>query len=144
MSLKIKGAVGVLLALMAGQVILGMRTQSPTADEFSHHAASGYSSLVAFGDFRMNPASPPLPRYLSAIPLLFLGARAPLDHPSWAAADSPEFARQFFYHYNSNADNLIFWARLPIALVSLVFGFLVFIFATELFGPRAGLAALVL
>ena len=144
MSLRIKGFAGLLLALMVAQAVLAMRTKSPTADEFSHHVASAYSSLVTRGDFRLIPISPPLPRILSAIPLLWLGAKAPLDHPSWQAGDSPEFARQFFYHANTNADQLIFWARVPIVMVSVVFAFSVFLFAGELFGAWAGLASLAL
>ena len=78
----------ILLALFFGQVFFAMRTKSTTCDEFAHHTASGYSHLVT-GDFRMNPAEPPLSRLLSAIPLYFLGAKAPLDHESWKSGDSP-------------------------------------------------------
>src|SRR3989338_3730766 len=88
-------AAAVCLFVLAAQVVTAMRTKSPTCDEFSHHVASGYSYLVT-GDFRMNPASPPLPRLLSALPLLFLKPQVPLEHPSWKEGNSPEFARQFF------------------------------------------------
>ena len=75
-------AAAVCLFVLAAQVVTAMRTKSPTCDEFSHHVASGYSYLVT-GDFRMNPASPPLPRMLAALPLLFLKAKVPLGHISW-------------------------------------------------------------
>lgn len=135
--------VALLLALLAGQAVLSMRTKSPTADELAHHVASGYSYLVT-KDFRMNPASPPLPRMLAGFPLLFLGAKAPLDHPSWKEGNSPEFAQQFFYVYNKDADRLIFWARVPIVVLSVIFGFFVFWWGRKLFGEWAGLAALFL
>jgi len=134
---------GFLLVLLAGQAICSMRTKSPTADELAHHVASGYSYLVT-KDFRMNPASPPLPRMLAGLPLLFLKAKAPLDHPSWEAGNSPEFAQQFFYVYNKDADRLIFWARVPIVILSVLFGFFVFWWGRKLFGDWAGLAALFL
>ena len=89
---RVQLGVLLLLALMATQTVSAMRTKSPTADEFAHHVASGYSYWLT-RDFRMNPASPPLPRLLAAFPLLFLNARAPLDHASWRNGDSPEFAR---------------------------------------------------
>ena len=136
-------SVAVLLALLFAQVFFAMRTKSPTSDELAHQVASGYSHLVT-GDFRMNPAVPPLSRLLSALPLYFLGAKAPLDHVSWQAGNSPEFARQFFYQANHNQDQLIFWARMPILLLSLVFGYFVFVWAHELFGISGGLSALLL
>lgn len=136
-------AAGLCLFILAAQVMTAMRTKSPTCDEFSHHVASGYSYLVT-GDFRMNPASPPLPRMLAALPLLFLRAKAPLDHDSWQKGDSPEFARQFFEVANHNQDQLIFWARFPIALLSVLFGYAVFRWARSLWGDGGGLASLFL
>ncbi len=133
-----------LLLLLAVQVIPAMRTKSATSDEFSHHIASGYSYLLT-NDFRMNPASPPLPRMLTAVPLLFLGAKAPLDHDSWITGDSPEFARQFFYRYNpGRLDEFVFWARFPVVLLSIIFGLCLYVWGKRLFGETAGLAALIL
>src|SRR5688500_16140748 len=94
---KIRFANVILLILVAAQAIWAMRSKSPTSDEFSHHVASGYSYWVS-GDFRMNPASPPLPRLLAGFPLLFTKVQPPLDDPSWAEGDSPAFAKRFFYH----------------------------------------------
>ncbi len=68
--------VALLLAVFFGQTFFSMQTKAPTCDEFAHHTASGFSHLVT-RDFRMNPAAPPLPRLLSAIPLYFLGLKAP-------------------------------------------------------------------
>ncbi|OIO39108.1 MAG: hypothetical protein AUJ72_01365 [Candidatus Omnitrophica bacterium CG1_02_46_14] len=133
----------ILLAFLFVQVFFAMQTKSPTCDEFAHHTASGYSHLVT-GDFRMNPAEPPFSRFLSAIPLYFIGAKAPLDHWSWEKGDSPEFARQFFYGVNHDQDRLIFWARFPILIVSLVFGYFVYWWAKTFFGMVGGLAALAL
>jgi 4-amino-4-deoxy-L-arabinose transferase-like glycosyltransferase len=143
MSARLRLTVVILLAALAGQCIFSMRTKAPTSDELSHHVASGYSHLV-MRDFRMNPAMPPLPRLLSAIPLYFLGEKMPSDHISWKEGNSPVFAQEFFYHYNKNADQIIFWARFPIVLVSLLFALLVFAWARELFGDAGGIMALIL
>ncbi|MEK7211494.1 MAG: hypothetical protein AAB731_02590, partial [Patescibacteria group bacterium] len=131
------------MAALFLQVTFSMRTKAPTCDEFAHHIASGYSHLIT-GDFRMNPAAPPLPRLLSAIPLYFLGAKAPLDHWSWEKGDSPEFARQFFYTANHDQDKLVFLARLPILILSVFFAYFVFAWAKDLFGFAGGLGALLL
>ncbi len=140
---RIYGVAAILLAFLAGQTVLSMRTKSATADEFHHHIASGYSYLVT-GNFKMNPASPPFPRLLAAVPLYFLGAKAPLDHESWAKGNSPEFARQFFYHANDRPDEFIFWARVPFAALSVLFGLAVFLFSRHLFGNIAALVSLAL
>jgi len=136
-------AAGLCLFILAAQVVMAMRTKSPTCDEFFHHVASGYSYLVT-GDFRMNPASPPLPRMLAALPLLFLKAKAPLGHDSWQKGDSPKFARQFFEVVNDRQDDFIFWARIPIVLLSLLFGYAVFWWSRSLWGNGGGLVSLLL
>src|SRR5262249_26307959 len=116
------GLAALLLFFLVAQSFWAIRDKAPTCDEFAHHIASGYSYLVT-GDFRMNPASPPLPRMLAALPLVFLKAKAPLEHSSWTEGNSPEFAKQFFYVSNHRADGFIFWARLPILLLSLIFAY---------------------
>ena len=143
MKSRIVFPVAVLLAVFFGQVFFSMQTKAPTCDEFAHHTASGFSHLVT-ADFRMNPAAPPLPRLLSALPLYFLGVKAPLDDPSWAEGNSPVFAQKFFYQPGFSQDQIIFWARLPILFLSVVFGYFVYVWAQELFGLVWGISALVL
>ncbi len=135
----------IFLLLLPLQLIPAMIQKSPTSDELAHHLASGFSHLMK-QDFRMNPAMPPLPRYLTAVPMALMGAKGPWEHPSWEAGDSPAFAREFFYRANSDigADRLVFWARIPIVLLSMLFGWVVFLWARGLAGPVAGLAALAL
>lgn len=131
-----------LLALLAAQTVLSMRQKSPTCDEFAHHIANGYSYLVT-SDFRMNPASPPLARAWPTIPLRLMGAKLPLDHLSWKEGDSPEFARQFFYHANGDCVNrFVFWARTFVVLLSLLFGLVIFRFARRALGDLEALLAL--
>jgi len=132
-----------LLSCHALQTVLSMQKKAPTADELSFHVASGYSYLVT-GAFKLNPASPPLPRMLSALPLIAFKPNMPFDHPSWANGDTQVFSNQFFYHYNNRADDYIFWARLPIVILSLFFGLALFYWTQRLFNPLAGLFALTL
>ncbi len=129
---------------MGVRVTLEAAAKSPTNDEFFHHIANGATYWVT-KDFRMNPASPPLPRMAAALPLLMRGAKVPLYHPSWEEGDSPEFARQFFNVANEGRlDELIFWARIPTMLLSLFFGWMVFAWARGLFGNNAALISLTL
>lgn len=142
--MKVFLAAALLLACLFFQVVFSMKTKSPTCDEFAHHLANGYSYLVT-GDFRMNPASPPLSRMLPALPLLFMGAKVPTDHWSWEKGDSPHFARQFFYQANpGSTERFVFWSRVPVAIVSIFFGLAVFLFSRKLFGDIAGLISLCL
>ena len=124
-------------------VVYCIKANSPTCDEIAHHVASGYSYLQ-MRDFRMNPANPPLIREISAFPLLFLDLRAPLASDSWVQGNSPVFGRQFFYELNNNSDEIIFWARAPIASLSVILGFLVFLWASMLYGEKAGLLSVAL
>ncbi len=140
---RIEFFVPVLLALFFCLVLFSVGTKAPTCDEFAHHTASGFSHLVT-RDFRMNPAEPPLSRLLSAIPLYFIGAKAPLEDDSWAKGDSPAFAQKFFYQPGLSQDRIIFLARLPTLLLGVLFGYFVFVWARELFGDVGGVAALTL
>lgn len=143
LTLRARAAVLFLLAAIAAQGMWAIVDKSPTCDEFSNHIASGYSYLVT-RDFRLNPASPPLPRMLAALPLLFLHAAAPLQGRAWKTGNSPDFAHEFFYSANHRLDDFIFWARVPILLLSLLFALSVFFVAKGLLGEAGGLAALFL
>jgi hypothetical protein len=131
-----------LLTALALQAAFAMKSKSPTCDEFAHHLANGYSYLITH-DFRMNPASPPLSRIVPAIPLYFMGAKLPLDHESWAQGDTVAFAKEFFYQTNGDCVNrYVFWSRVPVVLLSVVFGLAVFLFARHLLGILGGVLSL--
>jgi hypothetical protein len=130
-----------LLLIHFSLVLKVIVSNSPTCDEIAHHVASGYS-YIKTGDFRLNPANPPLMRMISAAPLLFLKLNAPFADKSWEEGNSPVFGRQFFYEVNHNADQIIFWARYPMALLSLFLGLLVFLWSRKLFGNTGGLLSL--
>jgi 4-amino-4-deoxy-L-arabinose transferase-like glycosyltransferase len=118
-----------------------IQANSPTCDEVAHHVASGYSYLKT-GDFRMNPANPPLVREISALPLLFLRLNAPFERQSWHEGNSSVFGNEFFYKLGNDPELITFWSRVPIALLSVLLGLLVFIWSSQLFGVPAGLLSL--
>ncbi|MCX5666791.1 MAG: glycosyltransferase family 39 protein [Candidatus Omnitrophica bacterium] len=135
--------VTVLLTMFFLLVVTSTITKSPICDEAGHHIAAGYS-YVKTGDFRMNPSAPPLLRIIMGAPLLFLNLKIPMDNSSWVTINSTEFSRLFLFVYNKNADLIVFLSRLPMVLISTFLGILVFIWAKDLYGKKAGLFALLL
>ena len=119
------------------------RLKSPTYDEEAY-IARGYSYWKT-GDLRLRVRHPLLINALSGLPLLLLSdLKLPTDHPSWHEARYTPFAEQFLWHYNDNADQIVFLARLPTVLLGVLLGVFVFKWASELYGWKAGLLALFL
>ena len=143
--MKNRVVVFIALILLAHFILIlcCIKANSPTCDEIAHHVASGYSYLAA-KDFRMNPANPPFIREISALPLLFLNLKAPFNSESWERGDSPVFGREFFYLVNNNADEITFWSRVPIAILSVILGLIVFLWSNRLYGHKGGILSLAL
>ncbi|MEJ2744541.1 MAG: hypothetical protein P8123_02475, partial [bacterium] len=135
-------AIVVLLAVYALQAAAGMRQKSMVTDEMVTFLP-GYVELTK-GDFRLTYEHPPLSKYIAALPLLFLKPDLPLDHPAWKKADSPALGIYFIYHNRVDADRMIFWGRMGIVACGCLLGFLVYLWASRLFGAISGLMALFL
>ena len=125
-----------------------MKNKSPTYDE-SVHLTAGYLALVD-KDFSFSPENPPLIRSFAVLPLLFIDLKIP-DKTKYIKQNKfkslPgmfEFADNFVFRSENNADQSIFLSRLPIVFLSMVLGFFVFLWAKKLYGIKAGLFALVL
>lgn len=136
------GIVVLLLVLFASQNVFEMLRESCTSDEVVHLPA-GYTYLLK-RDFRMNPEHPPLLKILCALPLLALSPRIDFNDVNWTSppstADHYEFGSHFLY--SNDADQLLFWGRLPIVLVAILLGLFMFLWAQRLYGNNAGLFAL--
>jgi hypothetical protein len=117
------------------------RQKSATFDEGLHIPAA--YTYAAYGDFRLNPEHPPLVKLLSGLPLLGLQPRVDLNDPDWRDVGELLFGWKFLYLWN-DADRLIFWARVPVVLLSLLIGLGVWWCARDLFGWKAGCLALIL
>jgi len=72
------------MAALAGGAAL---RQSVTFDEVAHIGA-GVSALQKL-DLRMNPEYPPLPRVVSALPLVLRGTRADYSSIQWTISSKP-------------------------------------------------------
>jgi hypothetical protein len=131
--------VGLLLLAIVFQCVLSMRVKTVTYDE-PNHLVAGYSYLK-MGDFSLNWPNPPLISVISATPLLFLNLKIQTYDPHQSGR---LFVHDFLYVLNDNADQIVFWARIPIIFLSLLLGFFVFRWASELYGIESGLFALLL
>ena len=130
-----------LLAAFAALCAHGLRWDSPTVDEFAHLPAGYY--YLKTGNFELYNLNPPLPRLLSALPLLALapsidtGARLRDDgwYP-WV------FATDFMRRNPERFDRIFLFGRLPVVVLGLMLGLLVWRWSRRLYGEEAGLVAL--
>jgi len=131
--------VGLLLLAIVFQCVLSMRVKTVTFDE-PVYIVAGYSYLKT-GDFSLSWQHPPLINVISATPLVFLDLKIQRYDPHRSGRS---FVHDFLYVTNDHADQIVFWARLPIVFLSLLLGFTVFRWARELYGIEAGLLSLLL
>ncbi|MFF7133284.1 phospholipid carrier-dependent glycosyltransferase [Streptomyces sp. NPDC008196] len=130
--------VAVLLAQMAAAMVTTAVQQTPTIDE-PVYVATAAEYLHGQG-IRYNPEHPPLGKLVIAVGV------AIADPHVDTAFDGPQIDLGPHLLYESGNDpwQLMFWARLPVIVLTLLFGLVVFTFARELAGTAAGLAALAL
>jgi hypothetical protein len=121
--------------------------KSPTYDE-PVHLFAGYAYL-RWSDFRINPEHPPLAKMLAALPLVAMNIdtanitrtqRDFVQHNKvygWALAD-------YFFLSNKDTEKLFFRAKLVMVGLAATLGLVVFLWAEQLFGIKAGIVALAL
>jgi hypothetical protein len=134
--------VALAMVVLLGQMALAMVTaaveQSPTIDEPVYVAAAAV--YVNQHDLAFNAEHPPLGK-------LLIGTGVALYHPH---LDEAYHGRQyavgahFLYESGNNPERLMLFARLPIVVLTLLFGLVIFAFARDLAGPGVGLVALAL
>ena len=150
MKYKTNIIVTILLLMMASLAVASIWNDSAIMDEASHIPA-GYSYIVK-KDMRINPEHPPLVKDLAGISALIYSKingdkiNFPDAIPAWQNEINGQwnFGFNFLYTANNNADNIIFWSRIPSILIMLVLGFYIFKWTREIYGKKAGLVALFL
>ncbi len=121
---------------------------SLTYDEVAHIPA-GYSYVSEF-DYRLNPEHPPLIKILSGIPLLFLDLNFNTNQTFWTELDNWgdygqwQAGRYILHEAGNNVDQITFFARLPIILISIGLAFLLFQWGKKIGGAATGIFALLL
>jgi 4-amino-4-deoxy-L-arabinose transferase-like glycosyltransferase len=133
-----------LLTIMLLLMLGSSWEDSLTFDEPAHIAA-GYAYL-RFRDARLNYEHPPLLKMLAAIPLLPLSPQFPLTSSAWQEANNGQWETAFLFLYRSGNDphRLAALARLgPIALTVLL-GFVLFLWTRRWAGSGPALLTLFL
>ncbi len=135
-----------LLLVMGANLFAAISRKSITNDEIVHIPA-GYYHLVA-GDFQLNNEHPPLVKMWAALPLLFI---QPNEAPPTDAEMQGiyteltwSYDQRFWQNNRALFETISFWARAMMIAVTLGFGVLIFSYARELFGARAGVLAVAL
>ncbi|MGW1067697.1 phospholipid carrier-dependent glycosyltransferase [Streptomyces aureus] len=131
-------AVALLLVQMAVAMVSTAVEQTPTIDEPVYVGAA--TVYVQQHDLRYNPEHPPLGKLIIGTGLLF--AHPHLD-PGFRG-DQTELGRHVLYESGNDPWRVMLWARLPVIVLTLLFGLVVLAFARELAGRTGALVALAL
>ncbi|HEU5107023.1 MAG TPA: phospholipid carrier-dependent glycosyltransferase [Micromonosporaceae bacterium] len=135
---KTRWVVVVLLAQMAFALVTAAVQQTPTIDEPVYVGAAAVQ--LEQHSLRYNPEHPPLGK-------LIMGAGLAFARPELDPADAPDqtlLGQRLLYESGNDAWRLMLAARVPIIILTLLFGLVVFAFARDLTGPLGGLVALAL
>jgi hypothetical protein len=134
-----------LMGFLAGGAAL---RESVTFDEIAHIGA-GVSYWQKL-DLRLNEEHPPLAKVIAAIPLILRGTRADYSHISWTNSERflPHafvgewiFGEWLLTRWNDPVRTLA-WARLPMPLLTLILGWVVFVYTRKIGGDWGGLLCL--
>jgi len=134
-----------LIAIMFFLAVFSIKNDSLTMDELPHLPA-GYSYLTQ-KDMRINPEHPPLIKDIAAIPLLFMkNLNFPKENKSWTTDINGQwdFGNQFLFKSGNSADEMIFYGRMMMILVLMVFAVLLFYFVYKNFGGPVAILSLFL
>lgn len=143
------GVVGLTLILMGAVVAFATINDSPTSDE-PPHILSGYVFL-RYGHNFIDPEHPLLTKSLAAVPLLFQNVAVDLTDPNYTQqryiTDTGRMfdtSRNFLIFDGNNPDQILFWSRLPMIILTAVFGIVIFLISRKLFGNWGGILAVFL
>lgn len=140
-----RATVAVALALM---IMFALETtsaclKSPTYDE-QGYIARGYA-YVKLGDRHILIGTPMMLNAWNALPLLALpDVNLETDHPTWEGTDFHDVGAHFLWESGNDVDSIVFWARVPTMILSLLLAATAYRWAREMYGPRAGWLALFL
>lgn len=134
-----------MLATMFALMLVSILNESAIVDELAHIPA-GYAYATKL-DYRLNPEHPPLLKAISgAFVRVFVNPRLPVENPSWKNEINGQWGMgySFLYGVGNDADAIIFWARIPVILLSLFLGWLLYRWTYKRFGSGAALSTLAL
>lgn len=133
-----------LLFIFSVLTISSQKQWSGTCDEIAHHIPVGYV-MVTKGDFKLDTSHPPLSRIIAGMPLkLFLRLNLPDSPSAWRVEDRSQFGRDFFFKYNNNPRQILFFSRLAFVFMGILCGIILFIWINKLYGIQSALFGLFL
>lgn len=134
-----------LLGAMGANLVSNAASRSITNDEFVH-IPSGHRYLVE-RDFTINPEHPPLAKLLASLPLLLVSVQSlpPVERNNHAFVGfTVHYSSQFWELNKSRWWQIVFWSRVPMVMLTLALGVLIFVSGQTFFGPRAALLSVAL
>nr|WP_229703060.1 phospholipid carrier-dependent glycosyltransferase [Streptomyces albiflavescens] len=123
---------------MAVAMVTTAVEQTPTIDEPVYVGTAVV--YVQEHSLRYNPEHPPLGK-------LIIGSGLVFAHPHLDAGftgDQTALGRRLLYESGNDPGRVMLWARLPVIVLTLLFGLVVLAFARELVGSAGGVVALAL
>ena len=133
----------IMLGTMLGLLVGSIRNESAIIDELAHIPA-GYSYVTQL-DYRLNPAHPPLLKAISGLSVAaIVHPHFPTDIKPWTKDINGQWdmGYSFIYENGNNADSIIYWARIPVILLSVLFGWLLYQWVRRRFGAGTALLTL--
>lgn len=132
------------LLFMATVSLLNAWNDTLIFDEDAHTPA-GYS-YIALHDMRLNPEHPPLLKDLAGLAILPFHPKFDTTKDFWTEEINGQWeaGHDLFWQEGNDADQLMFWSRIPFVILSLIFVLFIFKWTRELAGISAGLFAMVL
>ncbi|NUS77709.1 MAG: phospholipid carrier-dependent glycosyltransferase [Streptomyces sp.] len=134
--------VPLLVALLLAQMTVAMVTtavqQTPTIDEPVYVATA--TDYLHEHRVRYNPEHPPLGKLIVEVGIAF----ADPHYDASFKGDQGQVGRHLLYESGNDPWRVMLWARLPVIVLTLAFGLVVFAFARDLMGSPGGLLALAL
>lgn len=133
-----------LILLFAAQAFGSLFYKSATVDEVLYIPA-GYVYWKS-GSYMLNPETPPLPRILCGIPLLFINnINYDSKEPVASFNDRYHWSFRFLFFQNAAiAGRMIFYSRIPTILMGMALLAAIYTWSSKLFGSVAGLFSLAL
>ncbi|MFF7981399.1 ArnT family glycosyltransferase [Streptomyces sp. NPDC007901] len=127
-----------LLAQMAAAMVTTAVQQTPTIDEPVYVATA--TDYLHEHRLRYNTEHPPLGKL---VVMAGIAVADPHYDPSYRG-DQGQVGRHLLYASGNDPWRVMLWARLPVIVLTLLFGLVAFAFAREILGRTAGLLALAL
>jgi 4-amino-4-deoxy-L-arabinose transferase-like glycosyltransferase len=131
-----------MLAIHAILAVVSLHYQAVTIDEFAHLPA-GISHLQT-GRFFVYAVNPPLSKILAALPVLAAHPRMDYGsdfHPIPGKRPEWDFGQRFLDVNTPHYHRLFVLGRYPSVLISILGGWLLFLWGRELYGSAAGVIA---